>query len=435
MCEVREFTHTGRLLGYFCRVQPQGYIVVPARMELPPVQAYSDNGTLDPESDEQMSGMFKQDLARLLDEVEGFGGPALSIQSQREPGSDSHQLTWQALWHDPQTFAADLKTGAIIMNYQAGDAPLLTSNWDQGDPYNRKCPWGSATHCPVGCTPLAGAQIMRYWAWPPGYDWTNMPNELTGTSSQVHIDAVAKLCADVGQKAGAVYCVAGKDETFCFLASAPLKDDLLDALEDHFLYGSDADEEVRITESPTEWFNYFKEELSKNRPVAYELGTGMHTVVCDGWKQTASTRYLHLNYGWGGASTSWYALDTQPKRGPGEHTIIHLYPWCAQGAILTDGLLGAPGVCSVYFDQDAGTIAGAAPVQYLGGDCQFLPGVRVGTTFPGTNQAGASIKFAGPASGWATFRLYSIKGTSTASIKITGLASLKLSDKGSLRFF
>ena len=53
----------------------------------------------------------------------------------------------------------------------AGGQVMLATAWHQGAPYNRDCPqiFGSEAcySALVGCVPLAAAQIMRYWAWPP----------------------------------------------------------------------------------------------------------------------------------------------------------------------------------------------------------------------------------------------------------------------------
>ena len=37
-------------------------------------------------------------------------------------------------------------------------------------------------------------------------------------------------------------------------------------------------------------------------------GSSGHAVVADGYGYSASTLYHHLNLGWSGASTAWYAL-------------------------------------------------------------------------------------------------------------------------------
>ena len=102
--------------------------------------------------------------------------------------------------------------------------PLLTSKWNQSPRYNNRCPYDSVrqAHTLVGCVATAVSQVMRYWQhpvqprgshsyqWRKGsgvigvnydtstYDFTLMPDELKASSSAEQIDAVAKLCFEVG---------------------------------------------------------------------------------------------------------------------------------------------------------------------------------------------------------------------------------------------
>ena len=100
---------------------------------------------------------------------------------------------------------------------------LLTSLWDQSPRYNNMCPYDESAHehALVGCVSTAVSQVMRYWGHPAQgrgyhaykskrydtisvdysqaiYDWDNMPDWLNYTSPQQEIDAVAKLCFEVG---------------------------------------------------------------------------------------------------------------------------------------------------------------------------------------------------------------------------------------------
>ena len=47
-------------------------------------------------------------------------------------------------------------------------APLLTTNWDQGWPYNLLCPYDyeEDDHTVTGCVATAMAQVMKYWEHP-----------------------------------------------------------------------------------------------------------------------------------------------------------------------------------------------------------------------------------------------------------------------------
>jgi len=85
--------------------------------------------------------------------------------------------------------------------------------------YNYFCPSFTASEgcncqrCNAGCGPIAMAQVMKYWMHPvhstyQDYDWCNMHDELTNSSTMTEVKAVARLIRDCGDKAGVNYCVA-----------------------------------------------------------------------------------------------------------------------------------------------------------------------------------------------------------------------------------
>jgi len=202
--EIQEFKRGQRVIGYFCHVKPKGHIVISLRKELAPVKAYSATCDLDPES--YGSNVIKVGMERVLEAIEERLGPIESVSSQNLQnilGID-YRSAWAELSGNVKDFKAGLESGAIEVNYQEGQV-LLSSNWHQGPPYNNDCPnmgcsWGGCCGVPsppygcnnnavVGCVATAGAQIMRYWAWPPygvgspyndTYDWRNMPDVFTG---------------------------------------------------------------------------------------------------------------------------------------------------------------------------------------------------------------------------------------------------------------
>lgn len=89
-------------------------------------------------------------------------------------------------------------TPADVADSRTPVAPLLTTTWNQGTPYNVFCPkTGVNTYAPVGCAALSMGQSMRYHAWPPKsrgqvvygagkfklnteFDWAAMPNSCVG---------------------------------------------------------------------------------------------------------------------------------------------------------------------------------------------------------------------------------------------------------------
>jgi hypothetical protein len=454
VAEVREFRRGDRLLGYFCRVEPKGYIIVSLRGELGAVKAHSYITVLNPDSETGLTDLLKDTMERQLDWVEELAGPieTASAEALARVLEINYRSDWDELAVDPLVFAERLRSGVSAMNYAGGEPPLLTSHWGQGNPYNIQCPTPSPNsgckeaNCAVGCTATAGVQVMRYWAWPPygaggvsdPYEWRNMPDMLnpptpTPTPSQAQINAVADLSHDMGVAVGMKYCLGGGTPPNPCASGAPFTNpwgkDLLDAFENNFRYSDDADNKDRNDYSAVGWFNAIKAQLNLNRPVPYGLLT--HVIVCDGWKEEGivPSRYYHMNYGWEESSCTtldgcdvWYPLDSLHLGGKDdEQILVNVYPetalkWSVEGFYT---LPIAPHYR--YFDRDCwGKDAEFDAGHYL----QFLQNVKVVCN-------GTRIAFYG----WSTdnTRLFS-RGDPSRGIRIQS-GHLYLYNGGGIRLY
>jgi len=431
---IQEFKRGDRVLGYFCRVNPGGHIVLSLRKELAPVKAYSTTCILDPEADADLVDVIKIGMERILNGIEIKLGPLESVRT--EDLVKILEIDYRSSWRD-------LERGDFgKINYQQGDT-LLTSHWHQNEPYNAQCPdhgctmaCGSNTNAVVGCVATAGAQVMRYWAWPPfgvgspydnSYDWVNMPDVFTGcTWSQVQVDAVAELCHEVGTAAGMDYGCAGSEACFASCAGP----DLLDAFEDKFRYSGEADNRNRGDYDQDGWWSIIVNQLNENRPLPYRVLE--HVFVCDGWQIVGSQRQYHMNYGWGWVGTcqdgcdTWYNLDElyYPSGGnlDDEKLITRLYPGPALGPFFYGDY--SPGSFPyLYFDRDA-TSTGAT---FHSGYLQFLPGVKVTCT----STAGDLIEFLGTTA--YNCVLYT-RGDPSKGIRIYNDGHIYLYQNGSIKF-
>ena len=207
--------------------------------------------------------------------------------------------------------------------------PLLTSKWNQSPRYNNRCPYDSVrqAHTLVGCVATAVSQVMRYWQhpvqprgshsyqWRKGsgvigvnydtstYNFTLMPDELKASSSAEQIDAVAKLCFEVGASMDMNYGVDGSgayEQSGGLLKrfSAEL------ALENHFGYNPAMYAAFKEGYTLDEWKSLIGGEIRAGRPVVYtgSSSSGGHAFVLDGVR---GTRY-HINWGWGGQSNGYF---------------------------------------------------------------------------------------------------------------------------------
>jgi hypothetical protein len=469
---IDEYPSVDQVVGYFCRVDPQGFIVVSLDKQLAPIKAYSTTSDLDPFASGGMSDLIKSQMGGILNSLwqqAGHNGSVRALSEQSLPEVD-YRPAWRALGNRLGPLIAITSGAAGGMRYEGGIRPLLTSRWRQGNPYNALCPAPAKSddcdeeNCAVGCVALAGAQVMRYWAWPPGYQWSDMPNLIWvakqgGTLSpgyydedlsplgQAQVDAVADLCRAVGDAVGADYCSEGC-ETSASFAGAKGRD-LLEAFEYDFRYDDAAWQYPRsLPYDAEEWFDLIKTQLNSNRPIPYSLKT--HTIVCDGWQEFSSggttIRQYHMNYGWFGGvgdpnkcrawteygnSNAWYTLDELPCSAPDdEEMILNLYPTPWIGRRLGDNTNYRKVTFNYrYFDQEA---SGSEVTFEPGQNLQFLAGV--GVTRRGDAAAGP-IRFLGSAAD--PTRMFSIKGTSqgglTAGIRI-GAGAIRLYQNGRIGF-
>lgn len=209
-------------------------------------------------------------------------------------------------------------------------APLLTTRWDQGEPYNNYCPTfdtpnGGTSRAVTGCVATATAQIMNYYKWPAVgrgshsytcdvngvtqtvlsadysqsvYRWDLMLDEYDSNSSPESCDAVAKLMSDVGISMDMGYgSSSGAQE---YEASR--------ALKTYFGYGDKYYWLTRDAYNAEEWDQFLYDELNVRRPVMYcgYDNEGGHAFVLDGFNTDG---YFHVNWGWGGSFDGYFMVS------------------------------------------------------------------------------------------------------------------------------
>lgn len=305
------YTHIDKSSGLptvyaFSRGKDGGYVLVAADDRAPLVLGYADRGNFNPASiPPSMQGMFE---------------------------SWSNQVAWLASHPDSQP-SAPLKVSAPV-------APLLGEiAWDQGDPYNRKCPavtqydsWGDPKGtgpAATGCVATALGQIMYYHKWPEvghgsisyvsegqnadggseninidvtfegtQYLWENMLPSISKTSSSEAIDAVSTLLFHVGAAFESIY---GASTGATDVSVAP-------ALVKYFDYDKGINYLQRDYCTTEEWTEKLLEEFAAGRPVAYGGVTRRaegHFFVLDGVNEEG---FYHVNWGWSGQENGYYLL-------------------------------------------------------------------------------------------------------------------------------
>jgi hypothetical protein len=389
---IKEFKRGERVLGYFCNVEPVGYIIVSLRKEFAPVKAYSARSELEPDMDEGMADLLKDKMERILNKVEERFGSVGTARS--EDVSSLFEVDYRETWEQLEAGVlpiekADVGTEAASDyvergDYQEGDI-LLDTTWHQGHPYNLFCPApppGSGCtdpHCTVGCNATAGAQVLRHWCWPPwgeggspytdSYEWWNIPNAVSGTSPAAQINATAELNYEVGRAGNQSYCVNNSCATAGHITN------MRPGYINHFRYDPGSSVPERINYTATGWFNLIKAQLNVNRPMTY--GIPGHAIVCDGWQEPGLLKEYHMNYGWGGGADAWYTLESLPDPSV-EHLLANHFPITAIGSTVVSGTYPKNIFPYRYFDRDA--TASFSTTFASGNYLQFLNGIRLRAT-------------------------------------------------------
>ncbi|MDE6653954.1 MAG: C10 family peptidase, partial [Muribaculaceae bacterium] len=212
--------------------------------------------------------------------------------------------------------------------------PLLSTVWNQYEPYNDMCPEINGMRAVTGCVATAMAQVMKKHQWPVSgtgsysyvangisvssdfsshvYDWDNMLDDyyneyydLVGTQAQRN--AVAQLMFDCGVAARMTYS-ASESSAMTIAAGG--------GMTKYFNYDKSMEYVLRGWYSDEDWMRLMHSQISEGLPVIYagdsEGGYG-HAFILDGYDGEG---YFHFNWGWGGGSDGYFSLSYNAA--PGE---------------------------------------------------------------------------------------------------------------------
>lgn len=207
-------------------------------------------------------------------------------------------------------------------------APMLSSTWNQDEPYSDKCPklTGSTEHYPTGCVATAMAQVLYYHKYPdqttqaiPAYNsrtrhivlkgvdantsinWTNMIDDYSGEATDEQKEAVANLMMYLGRSVEMDYNTVEQGGSGAYTTS------ISPALRNYFGYTNAYDLD-RSTTTQAIFQQKIYEELAANRPVILcgNSSGGGHCFVADGYD---GDNYFHINWGWGGLCDGYFLLS------------------------------------------------------------------------------------------------------------------------------
>ncbi|MDP8322380.1 MAG: C10 family peptidase [Candidatus Stygibacter australis] len=312
------------MLGYVFELSPQGYMVISADDNLPPVIAYSFTSNF---YNEKMGNilldLIKSDISLRLDNLSRLPE---SIISRRKTEWDD-LLTEEGRPDRPEQWPPE------------GSTPTggwLLENWTQSAPYNNFCPLDTVTggRSIAGCPSIAMSQILNYHR----------------TVNSVFFDDEDDYYHNY---AGRQYWIDNDYQLLDFL-SFPQINSALDSLAFHYQYGLpvsndekaalvfacgvaatqvytsqasgtfgvsqayDAfmkfnfDESQLIDESTPDFYQHIAQNIMEGLPVHFASVTPAwdsgHNFVVDGYN---TDEFYHLNLGWGGTYNGWYLLPDE----------------------------------------------------------------------------------------------------------------------------
>ena len=317
----------GMVYLYRFALAPHGFVLVSASKSVMPVLAYS----------------LEDDYEAIPPVKSAFSGYAL--ETRRVETAKVGALPRDAA--DWERYLADEFVPKVSKTPVRG--PLLTTRWNQNMFYNTYCPWDANSgpyydfRVPNGCTALATAQIMNYHRHPKQgqgasmyaaqgygmqsvnfahqtYNWDAMCNEPFSYANEI-----SKLAYHVGVSIKMGYNPTG---------SGAFTEDAAKRLYENFFYDQSITKYVRDSypgEHVSEYIAVLKEEIDRHRPILYSGhapdGTNGHAFVLDDYDDNDR---FHINWGWGGSSNAYFAMDNFTVGGSSFNTgckaITNIFP-------------------------------------------------------------------------------------------------------------
>ena len=305
----------------FNRGEKDGFVIVGGDDCAPEILGYADNGTFDWE--------------HMPDNLRAW------MQGYKE---NIKMLRASGVKYSANESAAKTRAGGSKSHID----PLLTSKWDQYEPYYLQTPTLDGVHCVTGCVATAMAQVMYYWYKKNGYettlqkdipayyspkigktldglpapatfDWANMTDTYGNGSTDAEKQAVAKLMKYCGYSVEMQYVKGSLD------GSGAWREDIPEALRYYFGYKT-ASYQNRSWHSTDQWIDILYNELAAARPVLYGgYSYGGHRFVCDGYDYDKDD-YFHFNWGWSGGGDGYYTLDKMYRSLNDKHYITIFHP-------------------------------------------------------------------------------------------------------------
>jgi len=311
-----------------------GFVIVSGDDRTAPVLGYCDSGTFD---EDHIADGLRWLLQTYTDQMELLKATtALPSGRANSPLVALPSGSADAPLATPGSVCGDvIAAPRPVASVRHNVAPLLTTTWNQGDPYNLLCPnfyredGTQGGHSATGCVATAMAQVVAYYRWPaelkrsiPGYrqtyntaqgektvtlstvpihsaiDWDNILDSYDGTANEAQRQAIAQLMLWVGMT-----CKMNYGES-----SSSGYSEGIDGLVNYFDFDDGTHVAKRDQYSAKSWNDLIYNEIASGHPVPYggQNSGGGHAFVLDGYDLDG---LFHVNWGWGGMNNGYFRID------------------------------------------------------------------------------------------------------------------------------
>jgi hypothetical protein len=310
-----------------------GWVLVSANDVTEPVLGYNVTGSFPSHQDQ--SDNIRNWMQHFTDQVVFINEN--NVRASLEASAD---------WDKYQTDEYEL----LLTGNRDVTTPLLSSKWNQNNPYNLLCPEdeeGPGGHVYVGCVATAMSMIMHYWRYPAtgtgthsynhypygtitadfgaaNYEWNAMQDEIDNNNPME--------MAEIGFHAGvSVEMMYSGDGSGAYSFDVPA------ALKTYFGYSTQTQHISKSSYSTAQWENFLQDEFDAGHPVYYsgQSSTGGHAFGCDGYE---GSNYYHFNFGWSGSGNGFYSLQDVNGFSGGQAMVRNIvpadanYPYISSGA-------------------------------------------------------------------------------------------------------
>ena len=285
---------------HYVNYEKGGFAIVSGDDNVVPILGYSDNGNI-------LEGEIPPPLQDLLDEYSDYVEYVVKNKIQDAKAKSSWKQARQS------TAGARLLTEDPIL-------PMTTTKWGQSynndygcgphGSYNKFIPGGACSEsiCSnsyAGCVAVAFAQAMAFWKYETSpdhyFEWWEMTDKLTNSSSEKEVNAVASLVVACAELVEMDYDCSGSGASTAKMVPALNK-----------LGYNQVSYESRTNYTDDVWVEKIKDQLRQGMPVVYRgrTTTSGHVMLFDGWSHD---NYFHVNLGWNGYGDGNYYMMQSPQ--------------------------------------------------------------------------------------------------------------------------